>query len=104
MGGGGGGRGPPIPGLSGGRGGLPPDDLMLPPPTLRPEVGGGGGRGPLETEGNLNTCISPIMCAKKEAADLCVSTGSSPEMAASHWAEGGEGRCELDRGWHDTNT
>lgn len=49
MGGGGGGRGPPIPGLSGGSGGLPPDDLTLPP--LRPEVGGGGGRGPLETEG-----------------------------------------------------
>lgn len=62
---GGGGRwGPPIPGLSGGRGGLPPgplrggsrpgrpigegaaDDLML-PPMLRPE-GGGGGRGPVE--------------------------------------------------------
>lgn len=58
--GGGGGGGAPVPGLSGGRGGLPPgpprelsdparpigegagDDL-----TLRPE-GGGGGRGPVE--------------------------------------------------------
>lgn len=64
--GGGGGAGP-VPGLSGGRGGLPPgpprggsgpdrpiggggcDDLTLPPPMLRPE-GGGGGRGPVRGE------------------------------------------------------
>lgn len=64
---GGGGGGAPVPGLSGGRGGLLPGpprggsgpgrpigegaagDLTLPPPGLRPE-GGGGGRGPLEVE------------------------------------------------------
>lgn len=67
--GGGGGRGPPIPGLSGGRGGLPPDDLMLPPPTLRPE-GGGGGRGPLETKGNflnLNLKLGLLPIVQKSA-------------------------------------
>lgn len=55
--GGGGGGGPPMPGLSGGRGGLPwlgrpmgedmGDDLTLPP--LRPE-GGGGGSGPVHEQ------------------------------------------------------
>lgn len=86
--GGGGGGGPPIPGLSGGKGGLPGPprggsgpgrpmgegagaDLTLPPPTLRPE-GGGGGRGPLEVKiksnklagGTFNTLLSHTLHLK----------------------------------------
>lgn len=98
-----------MPGLSGGRGGLPPgplrgasrlvrpiggggggapDDLTLPPPTLRPE-GGVGGRGPMEvrrkkgSENFLHSFKCRFFNISLKPDHLCVlMTGSSQEMAA----------------------